>query len=189
MLEKLELQSRENRPIDIWLDLAQEAAQLSQCYAGVYQYIDHESVRDYVPYSWISLIQIKREYFNGMAHYHAATGVLHKEAAHMSPTTKDILQFLHSETSTTQLNIRIPKDDAERRLLGKSHLREALVLHEECQRLQRMCRELKTKQALTSVLRSAHRQALQAFTSNEKEDDFRDMLDPPDIQGTSGLQV
>lgn len=54
-----------------------------------------------------------------MAHYHAATGILHKETAHMSPTTKDILQFLHVETASTQLNIRMPKDDVERRLLGE----------------------------------------------------------------------
>ncbi|KAF2899834.1 hypothetical protein ILUMI_06351 [Ignelater luminosus] len=189
LLEKLELQSRENRPIDIWFDLAQEAAQLSHCYENVHQLITHETVRDYVPYSWISLVQIKREYFNGMAQYHAATGILHKEAAHMSPTTKDILQFLHVETASTQLNIRIPKDDVERRLLGKAHLRESLVLHEECQRLQRMCRELKSKQALTSVLRNAHRQALQAYTTNEQEDDFRDLLDAPHIQPSTKFQL
>lgn len=68
------------------------------------------------------------------------------------------------------------------RFVGRAHLRESLVLHEECQRLQRMCRELKTKQALTGVLRNGHRQALQAYTSNEQEDDFRDLLDAPHIQ-------
>lgn len=46
-----------------------------------------------------------------------------------------------------------------------------------------MCRELKGKQSLTAVLRIAHKNALQAYTSNESEDDFRDLLDPPEIQG------
>lgn len=54
-----------------------------------------------------------------MAHYHAASGVLHKEAAHMSPQTKDTLQFLHAESISTQLDIRLPKDERERKLLGR----------------------------------------------------------------------
>ncbi|KAK5647301.1 hypothetical protein RI129_002193 [Pyrocoelia pectoralis] len=189
LLEKLELQSREDRSVDVSFDLAQEAAHLSQCYANVHQLITHETVRDYVPYSWISLIQVKREYFNGMAHYHAASGILHAEASHMSAATKDILRFLHVESTSTQLTIRMPKDDVERRLLGKAHLREALVLHEECQRLQRMCRELKSKLALTSVLRIAHNQALQSYTANEQEDEFRELLDPPHIQASTKFQL
>lgn len=183
LLEKLELQSDDCRSIDICLDLAQEAAQLSDCYSHVYELINHQSVRDYVPYSWTSLVQVKREYYAGVAHYFAASGILHKEAADMSDATRETLQFLHVETAETQLSIRAPKDETERRLLGRAHLREALMLHEECQRLHRMCRELKGKQALTTVLRNAHRLALQAFTSNEHEDDFRDLLDPPEIQG------
>lgn len=45
-----------------------------------------------------------------------------------------------------------------------------------------MCRELKGKQALASVLRAAHKITLQMYTSNEIEDDFRDLLDAPQIQ-------
>ncbi|KAK4886002.1 hypothetical protein RN001_002273 [Aquatica leii] len=189
LLEKLYLQSHDDRPIDISFDLAQEAAQLSQCYGNVHQLITHETVRDYVPYSWVSLIQVKREYFNGMAHYYAAMGILHDDAICMSAATKDILRFLHVESTSTQLTIRIPKDDVERRLLGKAHLRESLVLHEECQRLQRMCRELKSKSALTSVLRYAHNEALQTYTANEQEDDFRELLDPPHIQASTKFQL
>lgn len=119
LLEKLELQSEDNRSIDICLDLAQEASQLSDCYNGVHRLITHPSVRDYVPYSWTSLVSVKREYFSGMAHFHAATGILHKEAINMSETTKDTLQYLHIESASTQLDIRVPKDETERRLLGK----------------------------------------------------------------------
>lgn len=68
------------------------------------------------------------------------------------------------------------------RFPGRAHLREALVLQEECQRLHRMCRELKGKHALAAVLRNAHKKALQAYTSTDTEDDFSDMLDPPTIQ-------
>lgn len=45
-----------------------------------------------------------------------------------------------------------------------------------------MCRELKGKQALASVLRTAHKTTLQMYTANEIEDDFRDLLDAPQVQ-------
>lgn len=50
LLEKLQLQSEDNRSVDICLDLAQEAAELAECYAHVFELISHDSVHDYVPY-------------------------------------------------------------------------------------------------------------------------------------------
>lgn len=64
---------------------------------------------------------------------------------------------------------------------GRAHLREALVLHEESQRLQRMCRELKNKQSLLKVLRRAHELTLKNYNESGDEDDFRELLDPPII--------
>ncbi|XP_018319795.1 rhophilin-2 isoform X2 [Agrilus planipennis] len=189
LLEKLDLQSKEKRTVDVCLDLAQEASYLGECYTHVHQIITHPSVKDFVPFGWISLLQMKHEYFTAMAHFHAASGILHEDAKNMSPATKDLLHFLHLESTSTQLNIRSPKDETERKLLGKAHLRQALLVYEECQRLQRLCRELKGKQALTSVLRNAHNTALQIYTENEQEDDFRDILDPPDIEGNTKFQL
>lgn len=192
LLEKLELQSQDNRSMDICFDLAQEAAQLSQCYNQAYELINCATVRDYVPFSWTALVQVKGEYYTGMAHYHAACGILHNDADHMNAATRDTLQFLHAiqeNCGSTQLDIRMPKDEKERRLLGRAHLREALVLHEEGQRLHRMCRELKGKQALAAVLRSAHRVTLQAYTSNNIEEDYRDILDPPEVQSSTKFQL
>jgi hypothetical protein len=48
-----------------------------------------------------------------------------------------------------------------------------------------MCRELKGKSALAGVLKKSHSRALEAYTSAEEENDFRELLDPPDILGTS----
>lgn len=73
-------------------------------------------------------------------------------------------------------------------VLGRAHLREALVVYEECQRQHRMCRELKGKQALTSVLRNAHKTALNSYTGTET-DDFLELLDPPLIRGRLLNQV
>ncbi|KAL1513277.1 hypothetical protein ABEB36_002703 [Hypothenemus hampei] len=189
LLEKLQLQSEDKRSMDICLDLAQEAAELAESYAQVHELISHDSVHDYVPYSWISLTQVKREFYTSMAHCHVASGLLHKDATKMSATTKETLKFLHVQSEITQLDIKNPKDAPERRLLGRAHLREALVLQEECQRLHRMCRELKSKHALASVLRAAHKRALQAYTSTDSEDDFSDMLDPPGIQPATKFQL
>lgn len=189
LLEKLQLQSELKRSIDICLDLAQEAAELAECYAHVHELISHESVHDYVAYSWVSLTQVKTDYYTSMAHWHVASGVLHKEGGRISSTTKETLQFLHVQSNSTQLDITSPKDENERRLLGRAHLREALVLQEECQRQHRMCRELRGKHALASVLRNVHRIALQAYTATETEDDFSDMLDPPRIQPATKFQL
>ncbi|XP_071053463.1 rhophilin-2 isoform X2 [Onthophagus taurus] len=189
LLEKLDLQSQEKRSIDICFDLAQEAQHLSDCYNHVHKLIAHPSVKDYVPYSWTAVVQVKREFYGAMAHFHAAKGILDKEAANMSAATKEVMEYLHVESASTQLDIRIPKDDAERKLLGKAHLREALLLHEECQRLHRMCRELKGKHALINVLRTAHRNILHSYTSQEHENDFREILDPPEIQAATKFQL
>lgn len=65
---------------------------------------------------------------------------------------------------------------------AKAHLREALVLHEESQRLQRMCRDLKAKQALAKVLKRIQESTVEDYNAIKNEDDFRE-LDPPDIIG------
>lgn len=72
---------------------------------------------------------------------------------------------------------------------GKAHLREALVLHDESQRLQRMCRDLKGKQALARVLKKSHEATLDSYNKFGSEDDFRELLDPPDIIGTIIISI
>jgi hypothetical protein len=47
-----------------------------------------------------------------------------------------------------------------------------------------MCRELKGKAALVGVLKKSHSRALESYTSSEEEDNFQQLLDPPDILGT-----
>ena len=56
---------------------------------------------------------------------------------------------------------------------GKAHLREALLLHEEAMRVNRMCRELRKKDVLQDVLRLAHDRSLNKYASIDEEDDFQ----------------
>ncbi|XP_044742961.1 rhophilin-2 isoform X2 [Chrysoperla carnea] len=190
LFEKLELQSHDNRDIDIWLDLAQEAAQVGEIYGHVHQLITCDPVKDYVPYSWIALVNVKKQHYLALSHYHCAMGLLSEDIMKMSASTKETLHFLHVDSgSKTQLDIKVPVDDSERKLLGRAHLRESLVMHEESQRLHRMCRELKGKQALTAVLRQSHESVEAAYTAAENEDDFREVLDPPRIQASTKFQL
>lgn len=46
-----------------------------------------------------------------------------------------------------------------------------------------MCRELKGKQALARVLKRAQEATLDSYNRFGSEDDFRELLDPPDIIG------
>lgn len=108
-MEKLDLQSERNRSNDVCLDLAQEASQLAECYNQVHQLISHESVHDYVPYSWASLVQVKREYYGGMAHFYVASSALREDPSSDPARTGD---------SAVQLDVRLPKDENERTLLG-----------------------------------------------------------------------
>jgi len=48
-----------------------------------------------------------------------------------------------------------------------------------------MCRELKGKQALAKVLKKAQEATLESYNRFGNEDDFRELLDPPDIIGTT----
>ena len=57
--------------------------------------------------------------------------------------------------------------------LGKAHLREALLLHEEAMRVNRMCRELRKKDVLQEVLRLSHDRSLNKYASIDEEDDFQ----------------
>ncbi|GLV36368.1 Rhophilin [Carabus blaptoides fortunei] len=186
LFEKLELQSRDRRSTDVCLDLAQESAHLAEVYGHVHDLIGREPVRDYVPYSWVSLVNVKREHYTGLAHRHCAHAL---EPSSQSATSSTRTLHNSADSGVLPLDMRPPTDDHERKLMGRAHLREALVRHEESKRLVRMCRELKGKRALTIVLHDAHQDAMDAYAGAEKEDDFRELLDAPHIQTSTKFQL
>ena len=137
--------------------------------------ISQPPVKDYVPFSWASLVHVKKEHYRALSHYCVAVGILdHK--GEFNNKTLETLQFLHEEDEDKVANlieIRVPKNQNERRYLGKAHLREALLLHEEAMRVNRMCRELRKKDVLQDVLRLAHDRSLNKYASIDEEDDFQ----------------
>ena len=72
---------------------------------------------------------------------------------------------------------------------GKAHLREALLLHEEAMRINRMCRELRKKDVLQELLRLTHDRSLNKYASIDEEDDFQEVLDPPSIVPSTKYQL
>uniref|UniRef100_A0AAR2IHC2 Rhophilin, Rho GTPase binding protein 1 n=1 Tax=Pygocentrus nattereri TaxID=42514 RepID=A0AAR2IHC2_PYGNA len=54
------------------LKAAQEAARVSDVYSLVLQAMSVPLLKDYVPFSWISVVQVKTQHFRALAHYYTA---------------------------------------------------------------------------------------------------------------------
>ena len=57
------------------LELSQEAAHLSQTYDEVLISVPEVSV---IPYSWVCLLQVKREHYRALADYYLALPLAHQ---------------------------------------------------------------------------------------------------------------
>ncbi|XP_049540872.1 rhophilin-2 [Anopheles darlingi] len=154
--------------IQIQRDLAGEATQVALEYQEIHRILLSNDVHTYLPECWAGLVPLKSEYYKALAHYHTAKAVRrsgfnskhqqqqqqqrnHDGTRHRADTfIFDELSLLHE-----------PGVDAG--MIRRAHLRESLYSHEEAQRLQRMCRELKNKLALTKVLNRALERTRQAL--------------------------
>lgn len=98
--------------------------------------------------------------------------------------------YMHEEDKEdTTIDITVPKTKDEMYQLGRSHLRCAVSQHEESLRVHRLCRQLKKQDTLVDVLRSAYEDAITKYTETEDEDDFHEILDPPNILPSTQYQV
>ena len=77
-------------------------------------------VKDYAPYSWVSLAHVKKEHYRALAHFYVAVGLV-DHTGDFSAKTIETLQFLHEEAedkASTLIEIRVPKHANEKRYLG-----------------------------------------------------------------------
>ena len=74
-------------------------------------------------------------------------------------------------------------------ILGRAHLREALMMHEEALRVKRMCSELRKKDILQEVLKQCHERSLALYEDIEEEDDFQELLEPPPVLPSTKFQL
>ncbi|KAG2458444.1 RHPN1 protein, partial [Polypterus senegalus] len=106
-----------------YLKVAQEAARVADVYSLVYQTMTQPPVKDYVPFSWVTMVQVKSEHFKALSHYYAAVAfcdsegkahlkkaiIKHEEAMRIHSLCKtlrkiDILQEVLSFTHKRSLN-------------------------------------------------------------------------------------
>ncbi|KAI5726664.1 hypothetical protein M8J76_006442 [Diaphorina citri] len=191
LFQKLQLQTTEKCDFQHMLELAQEAAQVAEVYMSLLSLITVPEVKDYVPLSWVSLIQVKKEHYLALSHYYCASGLLTKSLANLSSTAQTVLSYLHipQENKKNLILEFEPEDESQRKQLGVAHLRSALLFHEESQRIYRMCRELRNKQALFQVLVQAHTLTLEMYADVEEEDEFNTMYEAPNITPSTKFQL
>ncbi|XP_060099038.1 rhophilin-1 [Heteronotia binoei] len=165
------------------LQLAQEAARLDEVYSLVYQTMSQPHVKDYVPFSWTTMVHVKAEHFKALSHYYAAIALCDCPAASdadLPDHEKAFLQF-HVSVPDGPALCQLLQDPEERRKLGKAHLKKAIMRHEEALRLHSLCKILRKMDILQEVLCFAHKRSLSKYAEIDHEEDFFETVDAPDI--------
>uniref|UniRef100_A0A8C5SHG2 Rhophilin Rho GTPase binding protein 1 n=1 Tax=Laticauda laticaudata TaxID=8630 RepID=A0A8C5SHG2_LATLA len=90
-----------------YLQLAQEAARVEEVYSLVHQTMAQPHVKDYVPFSWTSMVHVKAEHFKALSHYYAAVALC-----------DSFLQF-HVSTPEGPAPSLLLRDQEARRRLGE----------------------------------------------------------------------
>ncbi|KAK6630041.1 hypothetical protein RUM44_005439 [Polyplax serrata] len=183
LLEKLELLLGDERNIERSLELAQEASHVGEFYVDVLKLMT--PVKDFVPDTWLSLISLKVEYYTAVSHKFCGVALVNAQTdKDFTSEILDLLNRIHrASDENLQVDIRRPNTEDEKLILARAHIKESLLRFEETQRLLRMSRELKNKPGLEAVIKSNYSLALEAYSKIEDENDFREVLEPPQILG------
>lgn len=178
--EKVILNMHEEKLNEL-LQAAQEAARVSDVYSLVLQAMSVPLLKDYVPFSWISMVQVKTHHFRALAHYYTAvalcdcSGLIGED-----DDTREIKALVQIHTRPPdRLNFQDPE---HKQRLGKAHLRKAIIRHEEALRLHGVCKMLRKMDILQEVLSQAHSRSLEKYSDIDQEDDFCEVAEAPEIQ-------
>ncbi|KAM9627029.1 rhophilin-1 [Trichechus inunguis] len=162
------------------LRLAQEAAQVAAEYGLVHRALAQPPARDYMPRSWAALVQAKAEYFRALAHFHTAVALCDSP----SPAEGELPmhEVFGPPWAAEPLGPTLPLEPEERRKRGKAHLRRAILGQEEALRLHSLCRVPRKVDLLQAVVAQALRHSLAKYAELDREDDFFEAAEAPDIQ-------
>ncbi|XP_034387488.1 rhophilin-1 [Cyclopterus lumpus] len=165
---------------------AQEAARVSDVYLLVQQTMTQPLMKDYVPFSWASMVQVKSEHFRALSHYYAAVALCDhtlsaEEEECEEEAEKAFLQLYVSSPAGPPLG-QVLRDPEKRRKLGKAHLRRAVIRHEEAMRVHGLCKILRKMDILQDVLSLTHKRSLDKYSELDREDDFDETAEAPEIQ-------
>ncbi|KAG8134032.1 hypothetical protein E2320_011777 [Naja naja] len=120
---------------------------VEEVYSLVHQTMAQPHVKDYVPFSWTSMVHVKAEHFKALSHYYAAVALC---------DCPSFLQF-HVSTPEGPAPSLLLRDQEARRRLGKAHLKKAIIEHEEAMRIHSLCKILRKMDILQEVLSLAHK--------------------------------
>lgn len=166
------------------LQLAQEAAQVAAEYGLVHRAMAQPPVQDYLPASWTSLAQVKSQHFCALAHHHAAMALC-EGSSDKGELSRHVFQpstTCEPQGPTASSIQKMPQHPEECRKLAKAHLKRAILGQEEALRLHTLCRVLRKVDLLQVVVTQALRCSLAKYSELEREDDFFEAVEAPDIQ-------
>jgi len=189
LFEKTVISLGEGSDIDFCLELSQEAAHISSSYDQVLEVMVETRVKEYLPYYWLCLVQIKREHYRALADYYLALGLVRHQGLTPDTAAKTLQYIHHLHHQEESDRPPVPRTTEERNYLGKSHLRESLLLHEEALRLNRMCPDMKRRDILKTVLKFYHERSLSVYQDIDDEDDFQEVFEPPTIVPSTKFQL
>ncbi|XP_069495263.1 rhophilin-2 [Ambystoma mexicanum] len=163
--------------------IAQEAAKVSDVYTQISNAMSQEPIKDNIPYSWTIMAQVKAEHYKSLTHYFVATILIDHRLGRSDDEDKQekSLSQLYDHMPEGLTAMTILKDSIQRTQQGKSHLRKAIICHEEALRVSCLCRKLKNIEILQEILSVAHKRSLQKYSQHQKEDDFLNLIEAPDI--------
>uniref|UniRef100_A0A674NT41 Rhophilin, Rho GTPase binding protein 2 n=1 Tax=Takifugu rubripes TaxID=31033 RepID=A0A674NT41_TAKRU len=182
LFEKIALPGIRNQFCPL-MKMAQEAAKVTEIYDQVHQSMIQMPIKDNVPLFWSTMAQIKTNHYRSMAHFFVASALLDHQ---LGPNDDEDQQ----EKTLSQVYDNIPegrtpldilKKQDERQCVGKAHIRRAIQGHEEALRIYGLCPSLNSLELLHGILKASHQRSLNKYSENEKEDEFPDYTEAPDI--------
>lgn len=109
-------------------------------------------------------------------------GILGKEMKKLSKKIKEKIKYINGYyEKKKKIEIRVKKDDEERKLLGSDNLSEEMMRNEERKRLKRMWREIKGKKEIEGVMKKYKRREMEDYKYEEEEDDLREIIENKEI--------
>lgn len=112
----------------------------------------HDDIQVYIPECWTGFVPLKSEYYKALSHFHASKSICssnvdgHSARRREDDNSVDISSGSQHEASLEDLSLDDQTTAAATKL---AHIKESLACHEETQRLQRMCRDLRVSQHRT----------------------------------------
>lgn len=126
-------------------DLSGEAAQLTMEYTEIHNCIQTDDIHTFIPECWAGFVPLKSEYYKAVAHYHAAKSIRSSrsdDTEASSSTGKKRIDTVQQQNNFVFDESSLDSDVCPT-ALRMAHVKESLACHDEAQRLQRMCRDLK----------------------------------------------